>query len=130
MSKRRTHQKNPAGRPLSGLLATVLSAIATRLVYRNALSSRGALRRSLILPVVVVLASALRWWSRSYLGQRLGFGWSRRTYSAGHAHRYTAAEVGDEWQQFKHGNVVISPLLTKSQRPRSPKRSDRDPLDT
>lgn len=109
MAKRTTHWTHTPERTVSGRMASIAMALANRLVIANVLDSRRSLRRFLFLPVLLLLARGLRWWSRSYLGQRLGFGWSRQTYQAGHDKRYAPADIGDSWRQFRHGSVTMSP---------------------
>lgn len=107
-------------RTLSGRMATVATAFANRLVIANVLDSRGGLRRFLVLPAFLVVARALRWWSRSYLGQRLGLRWSRQTYRDGHDKSYSPSDIGDSWERFQHGRVT---MFSPDQKTRSGKRS-------
>ena len=102
----RTYAK---GRTLSGSLAAALTLMADRLVLVNALNAHGALLRALLVPPLRLTAKALRWWSNSYLGQRLGVSWSRRTYSAGSHRTYEPADIGNAWQSFEKGNVTLRP---------------------
>jgi hypothetical protein len=97
------------GRTLSGSLATLLTAIADRLVLLNATSAQGALLRSLLVPPLRITARVLRWWSRSYIGQRLGLNWSAQTISAGFRHTYEPADIGDAWRDFERGQVTLKP---------------------
>lgn len=92
---------------LSGFLGATCSAIANRLLLMNALNPQGALVRSMAIPVFRLLARFFRWWSRGWLGQVLGAGWARETYRAGAKRDLTPSRIGDEWAQYKHGNVKL-----------------------
>ncbi|MGE3797968.1 MAG: hypothetical protein AB7G88_09010 [Thermomicrobiales bacterium] len=121
MRKSSSPKRSSPARTLSGTLATLMTALADRLVYANVLGSQGALLRSMILPLPRLLAKVFRWWSRSYLGQRLGLDWSRQTYRAGHDKTYAPADVGDSWPQFRHGSVVMT--TPKNRQPARRRRS-------
>ena len=110
MAKKPGPKRNYAtGRTRSGAIATVLSAIADRLTLANALSPQGALVRSLLVGPLRLAARVFRWWSRSYLGQRLGWSWSRRTYKAGSERLYDASDIGNAWKEFEGGRVTLRP---------------------
>jgi len=111
-------QVSSSPRTLSGSLAGALAILAQRLVIASVHSSSGALRRATIVPVLLLIASGLRWWSRSYVGRKLGFGWSRQTYAAGHDKLLSPAEVGESWQQFRNGNVLMKAPAAAGKRKR------------
>jgi len=93
------------GRTKSGLASTLLTAYGNRLLLTSALSSRGALGRTLLLPIVRGMAGFFGWWSRGWLGQALGGRWSASTFKHGFANRLDPREIGDAWEDFKDGNV-------------------------
>ncbi len=94
-----------SGRKLSAVLATLCSAYANRLVLLNALDSRGALWRALRIPAPRALARFFRWWSRGWLGQVLGFGWSKAIFLLGLHNQLDPKEIGDQWKAYRNGNV-------------------------
>ncbi|MEZ4498689.1 MAG: hypothetical protein R2839_01220 [Thermomicrobiales bacterium] len=95
-------------RSLSGRLSILLTSVCNRLLLASALSSRGALSRSLLIFPLTCIATILRWWSRSYLG-RLGWGWTLQTFASGRRRDLEPADIGDAWQQFSDGNVTLKP---------------------
>jgi hypothetical protein len=93
----------------SGLFAATLTAGANRLVLTSALSPRGALLKTLLVPPLRLLARFFRWWSRGWLGQVLGLRWSVVTFQRGASGELSYAAIGDRWRLYRHGNVKVEP---------------------
>lgn len=109
MTKKKKQRTSARGGTVSGALATVLTGLAKAMVLATALSPRGALRRSLLVPILLMAAAIFRWWSLSYLGQRLGLAWSKQTYQTGALRVYEPSDIGNAWKQFANGRVTMRP---------------------
>lgn len=103
MSKRSHHAP---GTNLSGLASRALSANADRLLIQSALTSRGALRRSMLRPFMLLGARFLGWWSRSWVGQALGWGFVAATFLIGFRNQLDPRDIGNDWQQFRDGSLT------------------------
>lgn len=107
MPKSRTPSGRRSGNNLSGQLAFVSSTIADRLLLTSALSANGAILKMLFIPFFRLLARFFRWWSKGWLGQVLGFGWTKQTYQASAKQHVQPTDIGNEWPQYQHGNIKL-----------------------